>query len=421
VCVSDELNQYVQELDRIASKSTTGLPSGHSWLPLKLGLTVRNVETHAAALILIALKLTLGLDDATEYKTSEFAEKVNRIFNLKSSSLLASTENYYSESINKIPTLFVWEEWVRFIEYRRTVLERNHVPTAIRHGLVSQMDPNLLLRFAENEGVLQCNRKEDKMLKDISQILDDYCSEHPDRSDDDQDTVFFQPSTLATHGLTQQLYEHDPHQFRFLEQRFEESSLAFTLKQDELARQLKNIQTTTPHNLNVCHGPAYEDVKLVSPFVSLGVAARSATCRNRKFWNKEPSNQSEKFKLKREISSACCFSDDEDDSSQSYPSLVLHSPSSIYWSRSGRFEKTTDADWEVLSSQLPTTFVWLLNLISQTIEEPPKHVYVRVCSMETIIFQKHAKLLYTITNSEELKTRLVQALRGNSHYPRSTV
>jgi len=98
-----ELNKYVQKLDEIVSRATLGIPTGDSWLPLKLGLTVRNVETHAAALILIAMKLMLGLDDATEYKTSEFADKVNRILELKPSSLLASTTSDYSASRNASP------------------------------------------------------------------------------------------------------------------------------------------------------------------------------------------------------------------------------------------------------------------------------------------------------------------------------
>ena len=388
-------------------------------------MTVRNVETHAAALILIALKLTLGLDDATEYRTSEFAEKVNRILDLKSSSLLAATTDFYSESTSKTPTLFVWDEWVRFIEYRRSVLERNHVPTAIRQGSVSQMDPSLLLSYAENEGALHAIpcRKLGKLPEEISEILDNYSSQHPDRSE--EETLSFQPTTLATHGLAQQLFEYDSYRFRFLEQRFEESSLAFTLNQENLAYQLKKNKTTEPHNLNVCHGPAYEDVELIDQFICVGAVSgqkrsRISDIRRRKK-SQDPPAQPEKFKLKREISSACCFSDDEDDSSQLHPSLMLHLPSSIYWSRSGKFDKVTDADWEVLSSQLPTTFVWLLNLISQSIEEQPKLVYARVCSMETLIFQKYAKLLYTITDPVDLKLRLVNALRCSSQFPRSTI
>ena len=89
----------------------------------------------------------------------------------------------------------------------------------------------------------------------------------------------------------------------------------------------------------------------------------------------------------------------------------------IHFARSGTFSKPTEADWEVLSYQLPTTFVWLLNLICQIIEEPPKMVYAHLCSLESVIFQKHSKLLYTITDAKLLKHRLVQALRALSQCP----
>ena len=83
------------------------------------------------------MKLIFGLDGATEYKISDFAEQVNNLLKLKPSSGFArkkqGSENVrHQPSFMDVRTLFVWKEWVRFIEYRRNAINRNHVPTAIR-------------------------------------------------------------------------------------------------------------------------------------------------------------------------------------------------------------------------------------------------------------------------------------------------
>ena len=107
------------------------------------------------------MKLIFGLDGATEYKISDFAEQANNLLKLKPSSSFArrkGSENVLpKQSSMGVKTLFVWKDWVRFIEYRRLAMERNHVPTAIRKGLVKKMDPDYVLRFAQNEGYYHCS------------------------------------------------------------------------------------------------------------------------------------------------------------------------------------------------------------------------------------------------------------------------
>ncbi|EFX61149.1 hypothetical protein DAPPUDRAFT_340563 [Daphnia pulex] len=74
------------------------------------------------------------------YRISDSSTNVNNLLKLKPLSSFASKQHGFENENNQeksqgIKTLFFWKEWVRFIEYRRNVIDRTHVPTAIRKAI----------------------------------------------------------------------------------------------------------------------------------------------------------------------------------------------------------------------------------------------------------------------------------------------
>lgn len=87
----------------------------------KLSRTVPNYEGRAMAYILFILKLLFGLDDKREKEISASAQRIN---------------NKLRENDSKYSELFVWTEWMEYIEMRNTILSQCHYPSAM------QIDPN---------------------------------------------------------------------------------------------------------------------------------------------------------------------------------------------------------------------------------------------------------------------------------------
>lgn len=92
------------------------------------GNHLKNYEARAMAFILFVLKLLFGLDDTREYSIASSCRDTNR----KISELNANRE--YSMHRKE---LFVWTDWVEYIEMRSIILTELHYPTTMRtylHG-----------------------------------------------------------------------------------------------------------------------------------------------------------------------------------------------------------------------------------------------------------------------------------------------
>lgn len=76
---------------------------------------IPNYEARAMSFVIFTIKLLFGLDDATEFKFSEFAKIVN---------------NINEDSKLHINKMFVFEQWMKHIQYRRFVLKHHHFPTS---------------------------------------------------------------------------------------------------------------------------------------------------------------------------------------------------------------------------------------------------------------------------------------------------
>lgn len=88
----------------------------------------KNYEVRAMAFILFTLKLLFGLDDSREYLISSSVREINQ----KISELNANNPDGVQQK-----QVFVWTDWVEYIEMRDIILMQLHCPTAMKqfaHG-----------------------------------------------------------------------------------------------------------------------------------------------------------------------------------------------------------------------------------------------------------------------------------------------
>lgn len=115
LCLPPEISDMIKRL--LAFHPPEMKISGSS----KLFRTVPNYEGRAMAFIIFVLKLFFGLDGKREHEISASAQLIN---------------NTLSESDSKQSQLFVWTEWMQYIDMRNVILSQCHYPTAM------QIDPN---------------------------------------------------------------------------------------------------------------------------------------------------------------------------------------------------------------------------------------------------------------------------------------
>ncbi|XP_057379813.1 TATA box-binding protein-associated factor RNA polymerase I subunit B-like isoform X2 [Daphnia carinata] len=414
----DELIVFVRHFDKLVSQNNLD-----EWKLSPFGNRVDRQSIYAATLVLVAIKFVMGLDGTTEYKISDFAAKYNELLKLKPSSGFsrrqASAENEItvdgSHQRSDGKPLFVWREWVRFIEYRRVAIERTHVPTAIRKELLDRMDPEYILRYAENEGFLFCNssteepsEKEKVLLSFIEKLSENY----PKPFTPTKRIPSFHPSLLGSHGLAEQLIEFDESKYGLLKQDFSSSSLVFARNPRVLASALK--KANPPHSLKIQKGPAYKEARLTTPFIN-------SRCAVQKNASRTPYSETNRYgykmlELNPEIVPVPAMSDeegedDDDNFTQPEPSLLLFQPSSVYWTTSAIAKLMSFNEWDLFSAGLPTTFVWMLKLICESIEESPRDFYIPFNYVETLIMFRNTELKHTLSDCKTMKRRLVGALR----------
>lgn len=88
---------------------------------------VKNYEGRAMAFILFVLKLLFGLDDNREYLISSSGREINK----KISELNKSGCGGEVDVVHQRP-VFIWCDWVEYIEMRNIILEQLHCPTAMK-------------------------------------------------------------------------------------------------------------------------------------------------------------------------------------------------------------------------------------------------------------------------------------------------
>lgn len=97
-----------------------------------LSRTVPNYEGRAMAYIIFILKLVFGVDDQREKEISKSAQVIN---------------DKLIENDSKQKPLFVWSEWVEYIEMRNVILSQCHYPTAMQIDPNTSMHTNMYIDF----------------------------------------------------------------------------------------------------------------------------------------------------------------------------------------------------------------------------------------------------------------------------------
>ncbi|XP_046390507.1 TATA box-binding protein-associated factor RNA polymerase I subunit B isoform X2 [Ischnura elegans] len=109
-----------------------------------IGKELPNYEGRAMSFLLYSLKLLFGLDGFTEENLSKFASEANKILGLSDESNdLAS-----NDSGGLKQKLFVWKEWVKYIEFRSSLISRWNYP----------------LYAAEDTGIFQLNHEKKNVI-----------------------------------------------------------------------------------------------------------------------------------------------------------------------------------------------------------------------------------------------------------------
>nr|CAD7262095.1 unnamed protein product [Timema shepardi] len=136
--------------------------------------SIPNYEARAMAFIIVVLKLLLGLDGVTEHKISVTAGKIN---------MLLGTEE---------PLLFVWDDWVKYIECRKAFVSLYHFPT--KHSLYrdSCLGPELYIDQQEkterkddhkNEKIIISNKMNPNIVTALGWPFRKLSALYPDESE----------------------------------------------------------------------------------------------------------------------------------------------------------------------------------------------------------------------------------------------
>lgn len=96
---------------------------------------IPNYEARAISFIIFTIKLLFGLDEETEHELSRCA----KIINLK-----AKMSNL------QLPQMFVWSDWIKFIEYRKFVIKEHHFPTNFLYDNTVH-NPNSLVSYLNEQ------------------------------------------------------------------------------------------------------------------------------------------------------------------------------------------------------------------------------------------------------------------------------
>lgn len=156
--------------------------------------TIPNFEGRAMAYIIFVLKLLFGLDGEREEKISNSAEKIN--------STLAEVDD------NKTSGLFVWSEWVKYVEMRNIILSQCHYPTAMHLDPNASIHPDLYIDYLKktNEDSAFRENFHKTEMDNIHIIFERLIQLHDNNSGT---SVSFPPSTTPFSSYMEQILRNE--------------------------------------------------------------------------------------------------------------------------------------------------------------------------------------------------------------------
>lgn len=199
--------RYVTELN-LPSDITTYVERLINLLPPQMRTRVDYVypayEARAMAYIILVLKLLYGLDGHTEKLISRAARKTNQC--LQNLSEKGSSVN---ANLTAPPPLFVWEDWVEFIEMRKVIVSHYNSnfcgqfkqcqsTAQLLEEMEQEQHTKLEQAALTDEGATAENSsKVTTMHRIFQQFLDDLNSKHPAEH---SGTIIFPPSLTPAHS-----------------------------------------------------------------------------------------------------------------------------------------------------------------------------------------------------------------------------
>ncbi|XP_017111240.1 TATA box-binding protein-associated factor RNA polymerase I subunit B isoform X1 [Drosophila elegans] len=160
--------------------------------------TYPRYEARTMAYILYAMKLLFGLDDVKEQKISESAAKIN--------------EQLLEDKGSEAPLLFVFTEWMQFVDIRKVIVSHYNQTFAHRFGVATQIGrkvDDILAKerkekeqgynYDEVQGTPAMQRQHENLTHIIETMLKEHFGESSQESVD-KVHIEFQPSLTPAHS-----------------------------------------------------------------------------------------------------------------------------------------------------------------------------------------------------------------------------
>lgn len=215
LCLPNDLHKMVETLLMVCPPEMK--------LINKKSAQLANYEGRAMAYIVFVLKLLFGLDNTREMRISESAKKINGVID--------------EHGLNKEP-LFVWSEWVKFIEMRNVILAQCHYPTSVQLDPSSTQNPHLYMHYLKEQEEKNDQNAEDPAkyhlsIENMDTIFKKLCKLH--ETENDKPAFKFLPSlTPKTYCMNYLLSDHtmteNIHIPEFMHQKFENTDILSFLK-----------------------------------------------------------------------------------------------------------------------------------------------------------------------------------------------
>uniref|UniRef100_A0A336MX32 CSON009124 protein n=1 Tax=Culicoides sonorensis TaxID=179676 RepID=A0A336MX32_CULSO len=401
------------------------------------GYLLPNYEGRAMAFILFVLKLFFGLDDQTELEMSESSKAINRDLERNETKL----------------KLFVWSDWVEFIEARRIVLEKCHAPSFCK---TTKIGPEHYMKYAqmkshndesqsdeEVKGIEDLHTKAAQRAESLTQFAKYFAEVDETRNMQllDEKFIIFPPSLTPSLTYMEVLRETYPEKVHFpsmllidhsqrdikslldplnlyktllqcgIKLEVNEAQLNSSLKFERWT--LRDIVVLFSHyndcDFNVNESKWTENLKKRMTKIELKEQKDVIETHERR---KTKFNEKKPKQYPNTISEENIFFEQNDTISQDLPipnpdqfdSIVtLKQPHFNYWTHFYysfiNFYKTDYELFEEASKSFPRSFSWILNHCAKIIEMAPSDLYTQLLTVEN-------QFLYALRPMDRIKTEL---------------
>ena len=197
-------------------------------------ISIPNYEARAMSFILFSMKVLFGLDGKTEFYYSDLAGKIN--------------DHLLDHENNSDMKMFVFDSWLKYIEYRRCVLEEMHFPSMYLSE--HSNDTNLFADFMREYNM---KYNVDKELTLEMSIINDMLEKLKNSSELSNNMMQFKHSLTPYRNYTEILtlsetLEEKKYFLDLLDVNFENKTIDFAIDAEKYLRRLNSgISFQTKH------------------------------------------------------------------------------------------------------------------------------------------------------------------------------